>query len=330
MRFAGHMKMGFFPTPPTVTARVRRLVRFPEDDAAFPALDPCAGEGVALASFVEGANTVTYGIELDRVRAERAKKRLNHVLMADFFRCRIAPKSVSLLWLNPPYADDEEGRTEALFLKSGLATLRPGGVLVYIIQQHRLTDRIARVLNGHFEDVRIWRFPDPEFDEYEQVVVMGVRRAAAVNEEVPEFLLDARWTPQPPLSARAKAVYDIPPSPPLREFRSNEIDREALAKELAASKLGQIEVGRQDVGRDRPPVPLHAGHVALLLAAGELDGVVGRGRGRHLVRGYVKKLTDATTDTDEDGNETTHETERFEVQIKTLTQDGEVRVLSGA
>ena len=70
--------------------------------------------------------------------------------------------------------------------------------------------------------------------------------------------------------------------------------------------------------------------MALLLAAGELDGVVGKGRDRHVVRGYVRKATDTSQDEDEKGNQTIRETERFEVQIKTLSKDGKIRVLSGA
>jgi hypothetical protein len=38
--------------------------------------------------------------------------------------------------------------------------------------------------------------------------------------------------------------------------------------------------------------------------------------------------TDTTREEDERGNETVREAERFEVQIKTLSKDGEVRVLS--
>ena len=55
-----------------------------------------------------------------------------------------------------------------------------------------------------------------------------------------------------------------------------------------------------------------------------------KGRERHVVRGYVKKTVDTSQDEDEEGNTTIRETERFEVQIKTLSKDGEIKVLSGA
>lgn len=91
MRLEGHMKCGFYPTPPDVTARLRRLVNFPEEP--FSALDPCAGEGVALAELVKGSGAVTYGIELDRHRSSRAKSRLDHVIRGDYFRSKIAHRS---------------------------------------------------------------------------------------------------------------------------------------------------------------------------------------------------------------------------------------------
>jgi hypothetical protein len=331
VRLEGHMKCGYYPTPPDVTGRIRRLVSLPEEPLS--ALDPCAGEGLALADLVRGSGAVTFGIELDRRRASRAKRRLDHAIRGDFFRCRVSPKSASLVLLNPPYADDEDGRLEFRFLKAALSLVRPGGVLVYLIPQRRLTERVARVLAGHFEKVRVSRFPDPEFDRFRQIAVIGTKRAAAVAvsmDDLPSCLQGVPLRELKPLPARPKAAYDVPPSPPIRTFKSNEIDEEALAEELAVSKLGRADVGSRDVGRDRPPVPLHAGHVALLLAAGELDGVVGKGKGRHVVRGYVKKTVDMTQDEDEKGNQTIRETERFEVQIKTLSRDGEIRVLSGA
>ena len=44
----------------------------------------------------------------------------------------------------------------------------------------------------------------------------------------------------------------------------------------------------------------------------------------------MKKTVDTSQDEDERGNQTIRETERFEAQIKTLSRDGEIKVLSGA
>lgn len=78
----------------------------------------------------------------------------------------------------------------------------------------------------------------------------------------------------------------------------------------------------------RPLLPLHAGHLSLLLAAGALDGLVGEDGDRHLVRGMVRKA--AATTTEEDGRgRTVHRTrERHQLVVKLLFPDGTLRVLS--
>ncbi len=136
------------------------------------------------------------------------------------------------------------------------------------------------------------------------------------------------WRPLSAAAAKPDHPYEVPPSPPIRVFRSTEIDLERLAAELASSTLGREQGQNAANGRDRPPVPLHKGHLALLLAAGELDGVVGRGKNRHIVRGHVTKTVRTTHEANERGDELIRETEQFQVQIKMLTRDGEMRVLT--
>ena len=44
----------------------------------------------------------------------------------------------------------------------------------------------------------------------------------------------------------------------------------------------------------------------------------------------MKKTADTSQDEDDRGNRTIRETERFEVQIETLSKSGKIKVLSGA
>ena len=55
--------------------------------------------------------------------------------------------------------------------------LIPGGVLVYIIPQNRLDKAIARLLASRFEHIHVLRFPDPEYGDFRQIVVFGVKKA---------------------------------------------------------------------------------------------------------------------------------------------------------
>ncbi len=47
---------------------------------------------------------------------------------------------------------------------------------------------------------------------------------------------------------------------------------------------------RNNLQVPRPPLPLHSGHLGLLLAAGKLDGIIGQGVDRHVVKGKVTKV----------------------------------------
>jgi hypothetical protein len=82
--------MGLFPLPNPGAARIRRRhLVYPA--SRFVALDPCAGEGKALAVTTEGTQGHRCGIEfieLDAYRAEQAASRLDRVVYGDCFAKR--------------------------------------------------------------------------------------------------------------------------------------------------------------------------------------------------------------------------------------------------
>ena len=124
-------------------------------------------------------------------------------------------------------------------------------------------------------------------------------------------------------------VYRIPPSPEVRLFRSTLIDEAELERELGSSALwnklnGHGQRNRNGVGR--PPLPLHTGHLGLLLASGCLDGMVGEGEDRHIVRGKVEKVSHVEQEYEGDVL-VEREVERYRVSVKVLTPDGEIRNL---
>lgn len=106
-------KARYYPIPPSVVERVAALIRpaHPTARQAVRLLDPCCGTGAALrqlADAVGGAQTgarpgETYGIELERARAEEAQGVLSRVLCASAFNVKLAHDAFSCLWLNPPY-----------------------------------------------------------------------------------------------------------------------------------------------------------------------------------------------------------------------------------
>ena len=75
--------MAYFPLPEAEARRIRRHLIYPT--SSFTVLDPCAGEGKALAAITEGTQGQRCGIELDGYRAEEAARRLDQVIYGDCF-----------------------------------------------------------------------------------------------------------------------------------------------------------------------------------------------------------------------------------------------------
>ena len=327
--------MGYYPTPLDVARRIRSFLSYPDERVAL--LDPCCGEGQALKAQAEGANAETYGIELDEYRAEEAKSILDHVLKCSYEDTRISNNAFSCLFLNPPYdwvgrGDDDERseRTEHAFLKGTVRYVQPEGVLVYVVPQHRVVEPVVKLLSYRFEDFNAYRFPEEEYEPFRQVVVFGVKKQKPriVGGDF-DRLLSIPREELGQLPYLDTPMYALPPSGLVQLFRSTIIDEAELAHELEQSRLWKDLArygGNSDGHMGRPPLPLHAGHLGLLLASGHLDGVVGEGEDRHVVRGKVEKLTHTYQEYEGD-KLVEREVERYQVSIKVLKRDGEIITL---
>jgi hypothetical protein len=170
----------YYPTPPRVVAACAAHLHAPVPAVRqlYRLLDPCAGEGLALAALAATIPQArTYGIELNEERGAAARDRLDEVLVLDAYRAMLGNGKFSLLFLNPPYDAGSEagGRLEHAFLTAFSRTLAPGGLLLFVVPQAILA-RSARYLVTNFHSIGVWRFPDPEFDTFHQVVIAGTRR----------------------------------------------------------------------------------------------------------------------------------------------------------
>jgi hypothetical protein len=149
-------------------------------------LDPCAGEGAALATL--GANlhvpvNQLYALELNPNRAERCWEHLSsfsHVLgPCSFFGTEISVKSFSLVYLNPPFDYAEGGgcREEVAFLSRAYELLCVGGVMVLVCPYQQIIGRenMVWMWDGMFEQSAVYKFPDAH-RPYNEVCVFGVKR----------------------------------------------------------------------------------------------------------------------------------------------------------
>ncbi|QRI92962.1 class I SAM-dependent methyltransferase [Delftia lacustris] len=300
-------KAGYYPTDEPTLERL--LGALAPSEGPMCILDPCAGEGAAIAETAHalGRHRVTaYAVEFDPTRAEHARGLVDHCIQGDLMDTLISRQSFGLLWLNPPYGDllrDANGnlgyegrgraRLEKLFYQRALPLLQYGGVLVFILPFHVLDEEMVGWLTRHFADLCVYQTVDRQF---QQVVVMGrrTRQREATHDdiraargrllqvgraEVSADPLPQPWTTLPyvvPSVSDAPAqFYRISMEP--AQF-AQEIRRlQGLWPQLAAT-LGESQQAL------RPPArALSSWHLALALAAGAISGVVQSSQGRTLV-----------------------------------------------
>jgi hypothetical protein len=334
MRLEAKIKMGYYPTPLPVIERIRSFLKFPEDNVNL--FDPCCGEGLALKKLKGEVKATTYGVELDQHRAEKAKNNLDHVIKGSYEDARISHNAFSCMLLNPPYdweaPENEETseRKEKTFLKGTVRYLQRSGTLIYIIPQRRLSKDIAKILSYRFEHFNVFRFPDEEYEDFKQIVLLGSKKHEPLLNDMEYHRLksvSARELQEIPYSE--KPIYDLPPSGDVHLFRSSLIDEEELESEMQHSVILKKLKENSDMVNDnigRPPLPLHKGHLGLLLASGYLDGVVGEGEDRHIVRGKVEKVISKYEEYEGD-TLIERDVESYRVSIKLLKKNGDVMTL---
>jgi len=94
-RLMNSVKMGYFPTELEHINHIVRGIEFPEG-VTTNLFDPCCGCGLALRALADGNNCMTYGIELDGLRAEEAQSRLHRVGFGSYFHSRISNEAFHL------------------------------------------------------------------------------------------------------------------------------------------------------------------------------------------------------------------------------------------
>jgi len=304
-------KAGYFPTPPRVVAAVARHLApaLTGGKRVVRLLDPCAGIGEAAATVAKVLNAESYGIELNEERGEAARGRLDHVLTTSAFTIRLANGAFSCLFLNPPYDyDDEKRRLEHAFLTSLTRALCPEGVLVFLIPQRRLAVS-ARYLASHYTGFGAYRFPDPEYAAFRQMVLFAFRKPHAALDVAAQARLET-WSEgdlAPLPDEPSGPLLDVP-SLPAGEILFASLFFDPVQAAAEAQRRGvwtQPQLTEQlwppDERPVRPLMPLRKGHLALLIAAGMLNNVVLEQEGQQvLVKGRTYKELVPVDSADED------------------------------
>ena len=294
-RLMNRVRMGYQPTDPAHVDLLRRAVVFPPEPINL--IDPCCGEGEALARFADGANAVTYGVEIDDLRGERARHRLHRVGFGSFFYSRVSAGAFQGLFLNPPYLSvrTEYGsrRQEKAFLADSLRLLQEGGLLIYIIPYYRVTPDICRVLCENFDNLRVHRFMDQEFKRFRQVVFLGTKIPRREAFRTAERLCAYMLSPQniPALDQLPEGAYTLPSAAkPVEQFAGAQFNVWELAEQLKRSKsLSHLFEDRTlDMRERRPLLPMNLSQIGLIGASGLMNGLVECDT-PHVIKGRIVK-----------------------------------------
>lgn len=344
------IKAGFVATPSRQGEYLRSLLHF-EGEAA--ALDQTCGEGLILKQLTEAREERdfpirTYGVELDKRRAELAKDAIETVVQAPIESMIISNEIFSFVFLNPPYdhsmlgtGDNKTERKEYTELIRGTRYLAPGGIMMYVIPSYRFADKkISRFLASHYEEIGITRFTDEDYADYRQCIFIGKKKKAdykELNEGFFTFLekmdreefVEKEVTPLDIMHKAKKwnvpvGVSEIPTFYSRMQNKSEFISAIRNNKGFEAfvkrTKPKQLEIGGE------PLINIAQGQMALLLASGAVNGVISEGDSLHAVQGMEIVSKVITQEKTEHSTITKRRTKR-DVSIKIITPNGTVKKL---
>lgn len=330
-RLASIEKAGFYPTPLEETDLIcSRLTA--EPGSKITILDPCCGEGIALEKMAnslkaQGADVVSYGVELEEGRARKARDYIDNVICSPYEDAIITPQAFSFMYLNPPYMHYGSERAEVVFLRDLTdpvkGKLQPGGLLGFCIPEKVLKDA-ALLLAVRFHNIKVYRFTE-NYPAYKQIVVFGYRRKKRPSTD--EFRETKEWLSNldiiPRLNVEDGITFTIPSSiNEIKTFKPAQPSKDevmnALQQSSAWKRAEELLPRLKQIQDRKPPVlPLKTAHIAVAIAAGAIGGSMGN----HLLVGKSKKVVDSTVVPDEKGVTET-QTERVITTVRVFSRDG--------
>jgi len=251
-------------------------------------------------------NQVLYAVEMEGTRYESLRKAAGdrsynltkNLIHGNAFQVQAEKGEhggISVLFLNPPYdLDRVHGRLETKFLDRFAHTLTLGGILFYIVPHYALASA-AKILATEFENVRCFKYPEPEFQEFKQVVLFAqkveTRRAAdsTIVAQVEAWSKDPTQLRELPNMA-SEPLATIPEMEKYQEglesFTLRKVDTTALLGKvrpwMASTRTGALapvrgvfpELPIDQLLLRRYPVatPVRPAHIAAGIAAGVFNG----------------------------------------------------------
>jgi len=357
VREISRIKQGFFPTQKRIVHAVAKLFKLPNTPGSVIVLDAGCGTGQAIHDLRESwltqrpdLNVTLLGIESDKSRFENAAKQFQissggGTALWSAIEDATVDQPLSLCYFNPPFDKIRGiGRMEhVLFNLVKDWPAKSTGLLLMIVPDYVLADPdvgLATAIERDYELLGLWRYPEPEYQEFKQCVLLARRRDKALNKTKLTF---PRWAANPDtwsvLRDDMKPVATLHPVtkvPTLRRTRlGNDVIIDTLSRSpLRAGLLREAASPAPPIGR--PLLPLKAGHLALVLAGGLADGVIESGKERFLLKGTLRSAVRriSTKEQLDDRGVKTAEVDtyrtRYEMAVRCLRSDGSIENYSSA
>ena len=278
-RLYAQANLEYISTQERIRPMIRSYLAFPEGTTCF---DPCCADGEALLEICPDQHL--FGMELHTGRALQAKRKLKNVKIGPFENSIISHNSFGFIHLNPPYDWVAGGgqRYEEIFLYRATNYLAYKGIMEYLVpttlfETSRGPD-ILKFLYSNYRDIKICKYPEPEYGQYRQIVIFGVKK---LREKIK---ITEGWFNQqiasivtgdiPVLSIQNDPVYNIPN---ISLGMVRQFDVKYYNAELAANDSKTLEILQ---GQSKPaikdsltaPFLLDKASLALLAVGGYVDG----------------------------------------------------------
>lgn len=348
-------KLGWYPCAPEAIDAAMKYVRVTDQPGEIHGLDPCAGTGEAFNQIAQllGKDehkccAKFYCVELDEERSAELHERYdcwgwNILAPASAYGCNLGT-GYSLAYVNPPFdhsmhRNDYYGgtaeREELNFLRMATHCLATDGVLLYVVPGHVASRESVRdLLHAYYDRLAMLPFP-PQVRNYDEVFIFGVRRKfAKVGPDAPK-LNGLTALPHPAKVMIQQGPYIVPATRGPSQFIKTEPTEGELWELVNASPLSKLmHESPSPTSTPRPPLALSKGHIALTLAAGQLNGIVSKpGERPHVIRGTASKKEEQTErdlTPHDDGTTTcrTVYTEKIRLVVRVLKHTGEIVTLS--
>lgn len=299
-------------------------------------LDPFAGEGEFLDVASKAWNVTPYANELDGERAQACIDRfgIKQAVRGDVERLVASNNAFSIGWLNPPYdhltQDADSKRVEFKYLKHSWKWIAEGGIAMWVVYQHHLTQSASAFLAKHSTSVDVWALPGKHLNAYDQIVVVAIKGLQANPDALYDHIHQQKTNPRL-LTVQPEPVYRLPPSPDAGRrfvFTADTVDEQqglALIESFGAWKTNGFQALLEvppEPEQIEPIVAPRPGHLALVLAAGVADGAVIETEiyGKVAIRGKTQPVEQvARVDVESDPNDPDRQIKKTTIRLKPTT-----------